>query len=133
MANAPFKLADYPIALQLGGKATIQERFTGELSWYDGFLERTRNDGVEARLVSLHTFTSPWDAWEMHPEGDELVVCVEGSLDLLQEVNGEQVRVTLNKGDAVVNPPGTWHTADVEHSATALFVTAGLGTQHRPR
>jgi len=26
-----------------------------------------------------------------------------------------------------------WHTADVEGHATALFVTAGAGTQHRLR
>lgn len=32
-----------------------------------------------------------------------------------------------------INEPGTWHTADVQSEATALFVTAGMGTQHRPR
>ena len=26
-----------------------------------------------------------------------------------------------------------WHTADVAGPATALFITAGLGTRHRPR
>jgi hypothetical protein len=26
-----------------------------------------------------------------------------------------------------------WHTADVVGTATALFITAGMGTQNRPR
>ena len=29
--------------------------------------------------------------------------------------------------------PGVWHTADIEGTATALFITAGLGTEHKPR
>jgi hypothetical protein len=31
------------------------------------------------------------------------------------------------------NEPGTWHSANVVGEATALFITAGMGTQHRPR
>ena len=42
-------------------------------------------------------------------------------------------RVSRTAGEYAINPPGTWHTADVEASATALFITAGEGTDHRPR
>ncbi len=42
-------------------------------------------------------------------------------------------RVPLRAGQAVVNPPGVWHTADVTGEATALFITPGLDTDHRPR
>ncbi len=41
--------------------------------------------------------------------------------------------VTLESGQAIVNPAGVWHTADVDGCATALFITAGVGTQVRPR
>jgi quercetin dioxygenase-like cupin family protein len=41
--------------------------------------------------------------------------------------------VSLQPGEYAINPPGAWHTADVDGRATALFVTAGMGTQHRPR
>jgi len=41
--------------------------------------------------------------------------------------------VTLRPGHYAINDAGTWHTADVESEATALFITAGMGTQHRPR
>lgn len=42
-------------------------------------------------------------------------------------------QVTLQRGDAVINRPGIWHTADVTEPATALFITAGVGTEMRPR
>jgi hypothetical protein len=41
--------------------------------------------------------------------------------------------VTLGPGEYAINAAGTWHTADIDGSATALFITAGLGTIHRPR
>jgi quercetin dioxygenase-like cupin family protein len=70
----------------------------------------------------------------MHPNGDELVLCVAGSLTLHQEhADGRTATVTLNPGEYVINPPGTWHTADVEHEATGVFITAGQGTEIRPR
>ena len=41
--------------------------------------------------------------------------------------------VELGEGQYAINEPGVWHTADVAGEATALFITAGLGTEHRPR
>ena len=41
--------------------------------------------------------------------------------------------MTLGPGEAVINPRGVWHTADVEDPATVLFITAGAGTENRPR
>ena len=128
-----FELATIPVHLGLGATAVPQEPFTGEPSWYERYDERTRADGIEGRLVSWHTFTEPWDSWEVHPDGEELVVCVDGVITLVQEVDGGIRTVTLRRGDAVVNPPGVWHTADVEGHATALFITAGSGTRGRPR
>ena len=134
MANTTaFSLRKRPAHLGLGARVLVQEPFTGTPAWYAAYGARTSADGNEGRLVSLHTFTKPWDSWEMHPSGEELVVCVAGRITLIQEVDGEAQRVTLNEGDAVINPAGVWHTADVEGLATALFITAGMGTEHRPR
>ena len=70
----------------------------------------------------------------MHPAGHELVVCTAGTITLHQETaSGEHRTVMLTEGQYVVNEPGTWHTADVDGPATALFVTSGEGTTHRPR
>jgi hypothetical protein len=41
--------------------------------------------------------------------------------------------VTIVPGEYAINLPGVWHTADVDGEVTALFITAGMGTQHRPR
>ena len=103
------------------------------MDWYAAYGERTGADGVEGRLVSMHTFAQPWDTWEMHPNGDELVLCVDGEIVLHQEVDAGVVRTTLRSGEAVINRPGVWHTADVTAPATAVFVTAGVGTEIRPR
>jgi quercetin dioxygenase-like cupin family protein len=81
----------------------------------------------------MHTFSEPWDSWEMHPHGEELVLCVDGEITLYQETDGEVRRTTIVNGEAIVNPPGVWHTADVAGTATALFITAGMGTEIRSR
>src|SRR5690606_26337761 len=116
----------------LGATAVVEPEFTG-MEWYADYAARHASDGNEGRLVSMYTFTEPWDAWEMHPNGAEVVVCTAGEITLLQERDGGEVRTTLRAGEYAINEPGTWHTADIAQSATALFITSGLGTQHRPR
>lgn len=103
-------------------------------SWYQGYGERHDGDGADGRLVSMYTFTADWTEWEMHPAGEEVVLCTAGSITLHQEfADGGTATVTLGPGDYAVNPRGCWHTADVAGSATAVFITAGLGTEGRPR
>ena len=69
----------------------------------------------------------------MHPMGEELVVCVAGSIELLQEIDGQIRSAVLDHGEAIVNPPGVWHTADIDGEAAVLIITAGMGTKNRPR
>lgn len=134
MSDGPREIRTHPIHLGLGATAETEPEFTGEMSWYEGYVERHHSDGAEGRLVTMHTFEGSWDVWEMHPSGSEVVLCVAGSMTLHQETPaGETAAVTLQAGEYVVNAPGTWHTADVDDTATALFITAGVGTQHRPR
>ncbi|MEL6473606.1 MAG: cupin domain-containing protein [Pseudomonadota bacterium] len=121
------------IHLGLGATAVPQPAFTG-MDWYQAYGARHGDDGAEGRLVSLYTFDAPWDSWEMHPEGSEVVLCLSGEMILIQEHPGGQTEtVTLKANEYAINPPGTWHTADVSGTATVLFITAGLGTQHRTR
>lgn len=130
--NPAFSLKECPVHLGLGATAVREPAFTG-FEWYEGYIERHASDGAEGRLVSIFTFDEPWNSWEMHPNGAELVACIAGSMTLHQEIDGGLRTATLQTGEAIINPPGVWHTADVEGSCTALFITAGLGTQHRPR
>jgi quercetin dioxygenase-like cupin family protein len=133
MAEQPFELSRFPVHLGLGATVEHLPEFDGSGEWYERYGAAHEADGFEGRLVSLHTFDAPWDSWEMHPFGAELVACVAGRITLHQEVDGEDRTAVLDAGQAIVNPPGVWHTADVEGSATALLVTAGAGTQVRPR
>lgn len=129
-----YPLNSRPIHLGLGATAEVEPAFTNEMSWYEGYLNRHESDGTEARLVSLYTFSEPWPMWEMHPNGAEVVLCTEGEITLHQEdPDGTTRQVVLKPGEYVINGPGVWHTADTEKSATALFITAGVGTEHRPR
>lgn len=126
-------LERFPIHLGLGAKAIAEPEFTG-LEWYENYSKRHESDGAEGRLVALHSFAADWTSWEMHPAGDEVVVCVSGGITLIQEeADGAHRSITLGPGEYAINPAGTWHTADVADPAVALFITAGLGTEHRPR
>ncbi|QNM82391.1 cupin domain-containing protein [Sphingomonas sabuli] len=126
-------LLTHPIHLGLGARALAQPEFDG-MEWYADYEQRSTEDGVEGRLVSLHRFEKSWDMWEMHPSGDEVVCCLEGTLTLHQQLaDGDEQSVTLGPGDYAINPPGAWHTADCDGSVLALFITAGVGTRHRPR
>ena len=85
-------------------------------------------------LVTTSLFNANWPGWEMHPSGDEIVCLLSGHVTLIQDRDGEQVRTELTRtGQFAVNPRGTWHTADVHAESLLLFITAGEGTQGRPR
>ncbi len=132
--DAPHQASSHPIHLGRGGTAVVQPAMHGSMDWYQGYGERHGDDGADGRLVSMHTFTESWDSWEVHPSGHEVVLCVAGSTTLQQELpSGEERAVTLSAGEYAINEPGTWHTADVESSATVVFITSGEGTEHRPR
>ncbi|MDE2434819.1 MAG: cupin domain-containing protein [Sphingomonadales bacterium] len=104
------------------------------MEWYGDYVGRHQTDGREGRLVTVHSFSESWDSWEVHPEGDEVVLCLSGTITLHQELaDGENRTVVLESGDYAINPPGAWHTADVTDKVEVLFITAGWGTQHRPR
>jgi uncharacterized cupin superfamily protein len=134
MINSPtFSLEKFPAHLGLGATAEREPEFTGDPAWYEAYGARHAADGKDGRLVSLHTFTTSWQTWEMHPAGDEVVICTAGQITLHQELDGKVHTVTLKTGEAVINAPGVWHTADVDEPATALFITAGMGTEVRPR
>lgn len=126
-------LFHHPIHLGLGATAEVQPEYTG-MEWYADYAARTEGDGREGRLVGIHRFTESWSSWEVHPNGAEVVLCVSGRMTLHQEAPGGGITtVIIGPGDYAINPPGVWHTADIEDEATALFITPGLGTENRPR
>lgn len=129
----PRSLDRFPLHLGLGAKALPQPEFTG-IEWYAAYADRHSEDGAEGRLVAIHSFSESWTSWEMHPAGDEVVVCLAGEIELIQDLpGGGRENVTLHANEYAINPAGVWHTADIAGNATALFITAGMGTQNRAR
>jgi mannose-6-phosphate isomerase-like protein (cupin superfamily) len=85
-------------------------------------------------LVTCFTHASDWQNWEMHPNGDEIVALMSGTVTVILEApDGTQTTVRLDQpGSFVYVPRGTWHTAKLQAPATMFFITPGEGTQHRP-
>lgn len=86
------------------------------------------------RMVSGYSFDGPWDSWEVHPKGDELVVLIEGAAELRLERSDDRIdSVRVDRpGQFVFVPRGTWHTICALPTARMLFITDGEGTDHRP-
>jgi quercetin dioxygenase-like cupin family protein len=133
----PRSLGTHPIHLGLGATAEPQPAFPRDeraMDWYMDYARRNEADGFEGRLVSQYTFTESWPSWEMHPNGAEVVICTAGRMTLHQELaDGTAKTVTIGPGEYAINPPGAWHTADIDGEASAVFITSGIGTEHRPR
>ncbi|KAL3911909.1 MAG: hypothetical protein SGILL_007096 [Bacillariaceae sp.] len=130
-------LKDEPLHLGLQATATSLTKITGG-EWYEEYGKKFEKDGVEGRLVSMYTFTEPWDTWEMHPHGEEVVLCTAGELTLHQtrDIDDDEQNagtVVLKAGEYAVNPKGMWHTADCDAPCSAVFITPGLGTELKPR
>lgn len=133
MPDRGFDLSQTHIHLGLGARATPVPDF----QWTGEFLERYAADfaadGDDGRIVCIVPQAKTWDSWERHPAGEEVVVLLSGRVDLVQDLDGEHRRIELRPGEAVVNPTGVWHTADVIEPGDGLFITPGRGTEHRPR
>jgi len=86
------------------------------------------------RLVSSFTFEGAWDNWEVHPNGDEIVVLVEGAADMrFERADGSVDTLLLDRpGSFIFVERGTWHTGCGVPSARMIFITDGEGTDHRP-
>lgn len=92
-----------------------------------------RSDLTSGRLVMVSTSEADWPHWERHPAGEELVLVLDGRVDLVLELPDGDHAVELEAGHGVLVPPGMWHRAIVHEPAQILSITPGRGTEHRPR
>jgi mannose-6-phosphate isomerase-like protein (cupin superfamily) len=84
-------------------------------------------------MVMMFHMAGAWSTWERHPSGAEVVIACTGTHRFVQELGGEEHVVEIGPGQALINPPGVWHTADSGDGGWIVAVTPGLGTDHRPR
>lgn len=100
---------------------------------YDGYMEQFCSPGSPGALAHVVHSDRDWPAWEVHPEGDELVFLLSGRASFYQDVGGRVERIDVGPGEGLVNPAGVPHTADVIEPFTALYLTPCPGTHHIPR
>ena len=126
-------LTTTPIHLGLGPRAMPVEGFAWDPEVLAAYSAAVAADGLEGRMVMIFP-ASPgsWTNWERHPAGEEVVICLSGRMTVLRELESVD-SVELGPGDAMINPRGVWHTADVAEPGQYMTITPGAGTEHRPR
>lgn len=71
------------------------------------------------------------DYWECHPDGDEVLLVLEGRLTVV--IDGEvETTVTLEENQAFIVPRGKWHRLKVLEPGKLLFFTPVAGGELRP-
>jgi len=61
--------------------------------------------------------------WERHPNGDEVVLVVDGETTLFLFRAGEEVPNVLRRGELLVVPRNTWHRFESPRGVKVLTVT----------
>lgn len=83
-------------------------------------------------LIASYSFGSDWDSWEIHPNGDEIVILLSGAVTFILETEAGERAVHLSEpGSYTIVPRNTWHTAKTQVSTHMLFITPGEGTRHK--
>ena len=127
-----FDLSEVFVHLGLGATATPLPDFSWAPECVAAYQERFADDGADGRLVCVLAQDKTWNSWERHPAGEEVVILLSGRVDLVQELDGGEHVVEMRPGQAVINPPGVWHTARVHEPGVGLFITPGRGTEVKP-
>lgn len=69
---------------------------------------------------------------EMHPNGDELHVCVSGAMRAVLEHDGAPEVIDFGAGETCLIRRGTWHRLEAREPSRIVSLTFGEGTQQRP-
>ncbi|WP_338879190.1 cupin [Achromobacter veterisilvae] len=98
--------------------------------------KRRRLSPGEGWLVGVKAVASDADVhgdmWERHPAGEEMLCVLEGRVVLtLADEGGAETDVLLDSRRCTVVPRGVWHRLHIACPGKILFVTPGLGSEHR--
>ena len=61
--------------------------------------------------------------WERHPNGDEIVMVVEGETNLILLKDGIEAENTLAKGELLIVPKNIWHRFVTDDGVQVMTVT----------
>ena len=134
MVPMTIDITKVPIHLGPGGTASAVDDFDWSEERLAAYERATRADGADGRMVMMFHVVGAWTTWERHPRGAEVVVACTGVHRFTQELDDGEHVIELSAGQALVNAPGVWHTADSgDEGGWIMTITPGLDTEHRPR
>ena len=122
-----------PVHLGLGSRALPVEGLEWDGRVLEAYATAVAEDGAEGRMVMVFEGSRSWDTWGPHPAGDEVVICLSGRMTVIREIEDEHEPVGLGPNEAIINPSGVWHTANLHEPVRSMTITPGQGTEHRPR
>jgi mannose-6-phosphate isomerase-like protein (cupin superfamily) len=95
-------------------------------------IEQHYNGFKDHQLVSCHSFSEDWSNWEIHPNGDEVLMLLSGKVTLVLGQEAKQRGLALAQpGTYVIVPKNTWHTARTDVETKMLFITSGEATVNK--
>lgn len=87
-----------------------------------------RIDGLTVGIVEMSR-DAPHGG-EMHPDGDEFVCVLAGSVSVTIESAPDPI--ALGPGEACLIPQGEWHRVHLLETTRLLYITPGPRGAHRP-
>lgn len=94
--------------------------------------EVARVAGEPGYLVGAFHMTEDLSHWEMHPNGDEIIHLLSGAADFILDGQDGPATIELRDRAVCIVPRGVWHRAVIHRPSEILFITFGIGTQHKP-
>ena len=111
------------------------EEVLGTVTFLEGRKPRTDTKGTFARVADYRDggiFTGGFSGtsqWERHPNGDEIVQILKGSVTLTLKNGAQEESVDLTAGMIAIVPQNTWHQFYVPDGVT-LMTTTPQPTEH---
>lgn len=91
------------------------------------------NPDVDRILVAAFGGEGDWPHWEMHPEGEEVLILLEGEMGMIFEgADGAETLHPMRAGSTLVVPRGVWHRGVDQQGVKLMAMTWGAGTTHKP-
>ncbi len=102
--TGPFDLGDTPIHLasvvNADSPAVPLPGFGFDGPAFERYMAEHCSDAAPGRLIMIETTPTDWPSWECHPEGDEIVIVLEGEAEFIQEIGGGERRTVVGPGTA---------------------------------
>ncbi len=116
-------------------KAIDIEAELASLKFFEGRTRFSDTDDTFARIAEYRDGAifaggfSGVSQWERHPNGEEVVQILKGSVTLTLLTDNEPERIVLKAGMLAIVPQNTWHQFDAPDGVT-IMTTTPQPTEH---